>query len=1020
MPLKTALIMLALSLGSAGRLLAAQAEPPPSGGIQPSQYVHQSWTIKDGAPPAICAMTQGPDGYLWLGTGAGLYRFDGVEFSRYQPPSGQHLVATNLTALHFTSDGGLWIGSYDGGATLLKDGNVRSWGTRDGFPAGWVNNFSSGLDGEVWAATGQGLGRFSKGRWQAVGANWNYPADRADWVAVDHDGTLWVAAVDRLVYLPRGARQFASTNFPLAPGAVLGVDGEGRLWASDHLYGTRRLDGLSAAHPNLRDSTSLPASGEYAAARMAFDRGGGLWATSRDNASVFHVPRKAWPAPGASISASAVADTFQAPLELTSNHAIAVTVDAEGTVWVGTGIGIDSYHLSQVGTLRDFDVEPKAHLGISADSVGQLQLSSFDTIYALEEDSVVPEFTGVSDAILSTFRDSDDSLWVIGFHDLFHHVEGRLEKLPLPNGLDASRIKFVAPAPHGVIWASIEGLGIYQLKAGTWHPQALRTKGLEVSPTSIAVDAAGATWFGYADSTLLYLDERGTEQVFRFRPGEEIGTVSAMTLGRFGVLFGGSAGLATLRNGRLVSLTNQDFPALTGITGMVEEPNGDVWINAGRGLLHFTATELERAFADPGYRPAMGSFDFRDGIQGSARQGQPVTTILRSNTGRIWFLTNENAYWIDPPRGRRNLIPPPVYIKSILANERRLEPRNGMILPAGTSALQLGYTALSLTSPTRVRFRYRLAGEDADWVDPGTRRQAYYTNLAPGTYRFDVIASNDQGIWNERGASLSFTIRPRYYQTWWFHLVEALFVAAIVGAAYALRVRYVARTIRLQTSARHEERERIARELHDTLLQAIYGIVLKFQAIAAAMPDDDVLKKDIKGTLQMAGDFIIEGRDRVKDLRSRLASTHDLVTAILDLARVLQDASDVSVETDAHVTDHPMDPAVGDEILAICRESLINALRHAEATRIFLELSMRGRDMRIRVVDDGVGISPGFLENTQATGHWGIAGMRERAERIGAHLSIRSVPGGTTIELTAPLRLPPKRVRLRDDGTPTS
>jgi signal transduction histidine kinase/ligand-binding sensor domain-containing protein len=974
------------------------------GAVRPNQYVHQAWTIKDGAPPAVTALAQGPDGYLWLGTGSGLYRFDGVEFTRYAAPSGQHLVTTNLTALKFTVGGDLWIGSYDGGATRLRRGKLQSWGDTNGFPHGWVNNFAEGRDGDIWVATGRGLGRFDGKRWQTVGVDWDYPADRADWVHVDRDGTLWVTAVDHLFFLPPGAKRFKRSDIALGAYPLLAQDSQGTLWVSDRVHGTRPLPGLSVDHPNAHDPAIRPAADRHAAARMVFDDTGGLWQTALNNASVFHFSRPAEPISGAYTTDAALTDVFSAPSALTSNYALPVTLDNEGTIWVGTSLGIDSYHLSRVGSLHDTHTGTPAHLGITTDASGHLFLSTSDAVYQFDGNTFTPVLTTVPDTILSIFKDQSDTLWIIGFHDLMRDVQGHLEKVPLPEHIEASRLKFVAPGVRGDIWASVEGLGIYRFHGDTWSQWLPHTPKLELSPTAIKVEASGAIWFGYADGTLLRVDPTASEQVYRPQADKDTGPVTAISSGPFGVLFGGSAGLATVKNGHVESLTNQDFPAMTGITGILQQPDGGVWINAGRGVLQFTADELGEAFKDPGFRPATAIFDYRDGIEGSARAGQPVSTMQRSASGTIWLLTNENVYWIDPTTTPHNNVPPPVDIKFVVANDRRLAANQEIVLPAGTSALQVAYTALSLTSPTRVRFRYQLVGEDAGWISPGTRRRAYYTNLAPGTYRFNVTASNNENVWNTRGASLSITIPPRFYQAWWFHSLEVLFVIALIGLAYVLRVRKISQTIRLQTTARHEERERIARELHDTLLQAISGIVLKFQAIAKAIPDTDPLKKDIDGTLKMAADFIVEGRDRVKELRSRVSTTADLSAAILDLARALQDASSVVVDTSADITERPIDPGVADEILAICRESLINAVRHASASRIRIEVLSNDRLMQVRVIDNGQGIPPAILENATETGHWGIAGMRERALRIGTHLVIRSMPGETIVELRAPLR----------------
>lgn len=991
-------MLVAVALAAAG---VARAEGP--GALLPGTVVHQAWMTRDGAPPANIALAQAPDGYLWLGSGTGLYRFDGVTFSRYAPPAGQHLPSANITALKFTARGGLWVGFYDGGAAYIADGALHAYDVADGFPPGWVLVFAEGPGGDMWAATSQGLGRFDGARWHKVGGDWGYVADRADWALFDGAGTLWVAAVNKLVYLPRGATAFRPTNVALAPGATLAFDNKGTLWVSDRLHGTRPLPGLSDEHPTLTGAASLPVTDAHSALRMAFDQEGGLWATGLGTGKVFHVADPDHLEPPGIVTDSSISSTFTAPQGLTSNTATPVIVDREGNTWVGTASGIDSYHKGPVGALRDFGPEARLHTSVAQDVHGQLWISNQETVYRLQGDDLVTVLADVPD-ILSILFDADGVLWVMGYHDIYRYRDGHLETVPLPNGLYGSRLKFLAAGAPGELWASIEGLGVHRFRHDRWETWSAHTSGAKGYPTTGAMAADGAFWLGYAGGEVLSVDRSGREVLYDQHNGADIGSVATVTAGTSGVFFGGSTGLARYREGRMQSLTDRDFPALMGITGIVQATNGDLWINGGHGALRFTAAELETAFSDPHYRPQVGPFDFRDGIQGIARQGQPVPSMQEDDSGRIWLVTNEGLYWLDASVQRRNTNPPPVYVTGVQAGGRVLDPASTVRLSAGDGSLQIDYAAVGLTSPSRVRFRYRLDGEDKDWVDAGTRRQAYYTNLSPGTYHFNVIASNDDGVWNERGASLAIDIPPRFYQAPWFIALEVLAVLALVAIAYGWRIRSVSRAVRLQSEARHEERERIARELHDTLLQAIYGIMLRFQAVAAAIPKDDPLQEGIQSTLKVASDFIVEGRDRVRELRTNITSLGKLGSAVEELARLLEKASQVEITIDVRVVDQDMDPTVGEDVLAICRESLVNAFRHATAKHIVLRLVTTRRALELTTTDDGIGMRLATEDDPEETGHWGIAGMRERAAGLGAMLSIRSAAGSTTVALTLPLR----------------
>lgn len=980
---------------------AAHATDAP---ITPAHYVHQSWTIGEGAPSAVCAIAQGPDGYLWLGTGTGLYRFDGVQFTRFQGPPGQHLASSNLTALTFVRDGSLWIGSYDGGATQLKDGELHAFPVKDGFPPGWVLDFSEGADGEVWVATGQGLGRFDGQRWHDVGKDWDYPADRADWVMHDAQGTLWVAAVNQLVYLPRGAKRFLHTNVALAPGATLAVDRSGTLWVADRLHGTRPLRGLSAAHPLLAGTDALPVTEAQAALRLTFDSAGGLWATGLGTGVVFHVAHAERVADGERVTQDTLSDVFASPRELTSNSAIPVAEDREGNIWVGTSLGVDSYRRGRVGTLSDFGLDAGQHVSVARDAHGAAWVSAQGSVFRMAGDRFVPVLTDAPD-ILAILLASDDTLWMAGFRDLYRQGPKGLEKIPLPDHLYASRLKFVAPGPRGTLWASIEGLGVFAFSGTAWAPWLPRTQGFTTSPAAGAIGADGSMWFGYVGGELLHVDRNATEHAYDTGDGLDVGTINTISIGDRDTLFGGSTGLARYRDGRLSSLTDRDFPMLSGITGIVRSATGYVWVNGGHGIVGYAASELDRAFDDPHYRPSADRFNFRDGVQGIARQGLPVPSMQADAKGRLWFVTNETLQWIDPANQARNPYPPPVYLTAVDAGGTSYTPADHITLPPGGASLQIAYTALSLSSPARVHFRYRLDGEDDGWIDPGSRRQAYYTSLAPGSYRFTVIASNDDGVWNNQGASTVIEIPPRFYQTRWFLMLGALALLAVGGLVYALRIRRVSRAIRMQAEARHEERERIARELHDTLLQAVHALMLRFQAVAAALPEHHPLQKGIRSTLSIASHFIVDGRDRVKKLRTTLTSTQALSTAIIDLARHLETASTVTVDTEAEIVDHEIDCALADDVFAICREALINAFRHAQASRIAVQVVATRKRVQVRITDDGNGMPPDAFKANDDEAHWGLVGMRERAARIGATLAFASPGRGTVVSLDAPLSL---------------
>jgi signal transduction histidine kinase len=344
-----------------------------------------------------------------------------------------------------------------------------------------------------------------------------------------------------------------------------------------------------------------------------------------------------------------------------------------------------------------------------------------------------------------------------------------------------------------------------------------------------------------------------------------------------------------------------------------------------------------------------------------------------------------------------------VHVEQIVADRRTYAAIDGLRLAPRTRDLQIDYTAPSFAVPEKIRFRYRLDGKDPDWQEPGTRRQAFYNDLGPGTYRFRVIASNADGIWNERDASLQFTIAPAYYQTVWFRAAAVALFAGLLWASYVLNMRRVTAGIADRMETRLAERERIARELHDTVLQAAYGLILRFQAVAERMPPSDPTRVTIEDTLTRAEQVVAEGRRRVDGLRTQSDDGNGLLTALAAVGKDVVASADGVVTVLSEGRPRALHTIVRDEVYWIAREAMVNALRSANTRRVEVEVSYRRADLCVRIRDDGRGIDPAVLEAGGRPGHWGIRGMRERAGRIGAAFDIwTGADAGTEVSLTIP------------------
>jgi len=377
--------------------------------------------------------------------------------------------------------------------------------------------------------------------------------------------------------------------------------------------------------------------------------------------------------------------------------------------------------------------------------------------------------------------------------------------------------------------------------------------------------------------------------------------------------------------------------------------------------------------------------------------------------GRLWFANNAVAQTIDPAHLTGNAVPPPVHITDIVADRKSYPLQEALKLPALTRDFEVDYTALSFTAPKKVLFRYMLEGHDAGWQDPGARRQALYNDLPPKKYRFRVIACNNDGVWNETGASLDFSILPAYYQTARFRALCGAALLLLLWFLYQLRLRQLRYQFKIGLEAQVSERTRVARELHDTLLQSFQGAVFQFQAARKLMlRNADNAVQVANEAIQAAEEGITEGRAAIHGLRPEAAGQRDLPELLNAAGHESASAQEpggrpASFSVIVEGKQQVLRPMLQDEVYRISREVIRNAFGHAVASRIEVEIRYDQDQLRVRFRDDGKGIDPKILEDGGLPGHWGISGMRERAKRIGARLDFWSEVGaGTEVELTVP------------------
>jgi signal transduction histidine kinase len=469
------------------------------------------------------------------------------------------------------------------------------------------------------------------------------------------------------------------------------------------------------------------------------------------------------------------------------------------------------------------------------------------------------------------------------------------------------------------------------------------------------------------------------------------------------VWISGAGGLGSFDGNRFLKIRGSDDSLFAGVSAILPTDHHGLWLKAPQGIVQIPQDELAAFLHDHAHAVRYRIFDVATDFAAPLARSNYATTgtdAVRSGDGKLWFAVLGGVAMIDPAHLAMNDKPAPVFIRNLTANGRTYSTYRDLILPKSTREVSLDYTALSLTLSERNRFRYQLVGLDANWKDAGTRRQAFYTNLEPGTYTFRVIAANNDGVWNNTGAAITFRIPPTFFQTIWFRTLATLIFALLLWAFFLIRLHYMNKQTEARLRERLIERERIARELHDTLLQGFQMLVLRFQVITDTLSPDNPATGLLQESLMRSERALQEGRDRVSALRSEAEPGDDLVAEIQQFGDNLSAGSTTAFHLSVEGTPTTLQAVVHEELRMIAHEAIANAFRHAGATTIKCQLKFERRHFTFICSDDGCGIPEGMFGTKKLRNHWGIVGMQERTRKIGAALHIQPAdPCGTKIEL---------------------
>ena len=968
---------------------------------QISQYAHTAWRIQDGdlsgSPHAI---TQTKDGYLWIGTETGLLRFDGVRFVPWAAPAGKHLPSRKIASLLGANDGSLWIGTFRGLAHW-KDGSLLDYPD----VAGFIESILQDPEGTVWIVRSGvqdqkgGLCRIAdSGAVRCYGPSDGIPFAYAQAIARDPSGNLWVGS-SRGICQWNPASEKAQAYLPKELERAKGLQGvsaitaepSGALWVGTAWTGRglglqrfERGGWKDFAAPGF-DGASIKVSA------LLIDRDGGLW-VGTDNNQLFRIYKDK-------------VDRFGSADGLSSDDVNGFYQDREGDLWVVTTKGIDRFRDMPVATFsRREGLTSEGSQSVLAAHDGTVWIANRQALDSWRQGqlSAISEGKGLpGHLVTSLFQDHSDRLWVGIDGGLTVYDGGQFRPVNKPDGKPSGVVVAITEDTNHDIWVAVTTPALLRIHDFTVQEEIAPPRVPRVE--SLAPDSAGGIWLGLVNGDLA-----------RYRQGriETAMTAHSSTSGAINNLFVDSdgslwaatgTGLIRWKAARTERLGSRNGLPCDSINAVVADDRGSLWLDAACGYIAITRSDLETWWRQPEYQVKTRLLDAFDGAQTGVTHFRP--TAARSIDGKLWFANQNVVQEIDPAHLHRNDVPPPVHIEQVIADHKAYENTGELRLPPLTRDLEIDYTALSLAVPQKVRFRYQLEGHDAAWQDPQGRRQAFYSDLAPGAYRFHVIASNNDGVWNETGATMGFTVLPAYYQTIWFRLLCWAIFAFLLWALYRLRLRQVAARMQARLEERLAERERIARDLHDTLLQGFVSAYMQLDVANDRLPPDSPAKPLVQRVLDLMRQVSEEGRNAIRSLHSPGSDGNDLGQVLSRVQEEIPAQSPVDFRVVVEGKHRELHPVVREEACRIAREAIINAFRHANATSIEVEIEYGIRRLGITVRDNGCGIDLKVLQ-TGREGHWGLSNMRERAEKIGAKLDVLSRPGaGTEVQLYVPGKL---------------
>lgn len=974
--MKVAATMLAIGLTLGGGIASAADER--------AGLYHKSWTKKDGAPGIAHSMAQDRRGLLWFTSNSGLYHFDGARFQQTDSIDGNKLLSatTNLVA---TIDDTLWVGYTFGGLSAFGRGTVQHFGSADGLPARTMFDLKRTRDGVLWVSSSAGVFWRDGERWRQVNPSAGLPKGMVRYFTLLPDGTLLVYHRDGVYRSVNGTRRFEiavaqpgiETGFLRHDGRVLMVTSQHKMHLFDPVSG--------------RVSPIVLPKGSGTPTNVTLDSDDNIWLSTERGMEQL----------GSDLRSRR---TFTGKNQFSGQVIFTELKDREGNLWFTTENGVDYIRAARLHDLT-LPANMRGALSVVVGREGNVWIGNSPTTGNYDDTSIVIASDGkrilsrIRD-VNATLREHDGSLWFAGRGGLWHQQGLIAQRWQLPATFKGAVVQAIAKGLDGRLWVSVVGHGVGTLDAGGWHAGGGHAELADSAAVSLHVDGQGRVWFGYPSNRIAML-ENGVVRRFGSMDGIAVGNVLVMSSQAGRLWIGGSEGLARMQGQRFYSLAASDGNRLYGVSGLVETNAGELWLHETDGLVRIGAVDLAEAIRTNAFTVGLERFDYLDGYEGSPSAIRPLNSLSEAPDGKLWYATTGSVGWIDPANVMRNSLAPTPQLMGLLANHQSVSLRDIITLPAHTKNLQIDFTAAALSIPERVRFRYRLIGLESAWLEAGGRRQAFYTNLGPGRYTFEVMAANEDGVWNKVPATLKFRIDPSPTQTLWFKLACAATAVGVMYLLYLARLRQLTVHVADRMRERLLERERIARTLHDTFLQSVQALILRFDAIKNALPPEAPALLQIDAALDAAQNLVDEGRDQVMDLRASEKHAVKLSDELRAAGEALAELHEFDFIFEVVGVEHQLRQEVSSEVVAIGKEALLNAARHSGSAVVTVEVAYSSKYFRLTIGDYGRGLDENVRKSDTRPRHWGMTGMQERAKGINAALTIGSPAGlGVVIELT--------------------